>query len=147
VERLDQRAAEEARASCGVVKAGTDGRASHLRRGWYWGTQAFAEKLLELVAKTVAQKPESEHYRGAAARKAHGEKMAEQILRAGLSRVGLQDHELASLPGSDTRKVEIAHAVRDQTTVPLGWIAERLRMRSAANVCQILRRARAEACS
>ncbi len=35
-------------------------------------------------------------------------------------------------------------AVGEQTTVSMQWIAERLRMRSAANVSQILRRNRAE---
>jgi hypothetical protein len=52
----------------------------------------------------------------------------------------LRESELEALPGSDARKVQIARAVRAQTTVSMGWIAERLRMRSAANVSQILKR-------
>ncbi len=46
-----------------------------------------------------------------------------------------------NLPGSDSRKVEIASKVWEQTTAGQTWIAERLHMKSAANVSQILRRA------
>ena len=142
VERLDRRAAEEARARCGVAEPGADGRMSHLRRGWYWGSQAIGEKLVALVAKAARAKPQSRHYRSTLAQRAHGEKMAEEIARAGLLAAGLEKSDLERLPGSDARKVEIARAVWEQTTVSMGWIAERLRMRSAANVSQILRRAR-----
>src|SRR4029450_1292009 len=45
VERLDQRAREERRKDCGVAEGPEDGRMSNLRHGWYWGTQAFGEKL------------------------------------------------------------------------------------------------------
>jgi hypothetical protein len=48
--------------------------------------------------------------------------------------------ELPGLPGSDPRKAVLALALWDQTTVSQSWIAERLCMKSAANVSQILRR-------
>ncbi len=52
VERLDRRASQEARKSCGVPDPPpeADGRASHFRRGYYWGSQAFAERMLALAA-------------------------------------------------------------------------------------------------
>ena len=145
VERLDQRAAEEARMRCGVAEPPPDGdgRMSHLRRGWYWGSQAFGEKLLALVSKANASAPKGRSYRGASAQKAHDEKTAEQIVRERLIEVALRESDLEALPGNDPRKVQIARAVRAQTTVSMGWIAERLRMRSAANVSQILKRTRA----
>jgi len=57
VERLDKRAAEE-REQSGfvVVDADADRRGSHLRRGWYWGKQAFAEKLLKLGETAIGRK-------------------------------------------------------------------------------------------
>lgn len=142
VERLDQRATEEARTQCGVagLPEDRDGRMSHLRRGWYWGSQAFGEKLLALVAKASLSAPKGRSYRGASAQKAHDEKTAEQIVREGLIEAGLREDELEALPGSDGRKAQIARAVRTQTTVSMGWIAKRLHMRSAANVSQILKR-------
>lgn len=142
VERLDRRAAKEGKTECGVVEppAGGDRRTSHLRRGWYWGSQAFGEKLLAMVSKANAAKPKGRSYRGAAAQRAHDEKTAEEILQAGLKEEGLPQKELATLPGSDARKVRIARKIRAETTVRMGWIAERLCMRSAANVSQILKR-------
>ncbi len=52
VERLDRRALSETAESCGVpaLAAEADARASHLRRGWYWGTQAFGEAMRKLAA-------------------------------------------------------------------------------------------------
>jgi hypothetical protein len=53
VERLDRRAVEEEIKTCGmpVMAEATDARCSHLRRGWYWGSQEFAGKLHELSGK------------------------------------------------------------------------------------------------
>jgi hypothetical protein len=47
--------------------------------------------------------------------------------------------------GADPRKVAIARAIWEQTVVPQKWLAERLGMRSAANVSQQLRRNRVNA--
>jgi hypothetical protein len=44
------------------------------------------------------------------------------------------------MKGFDPRKLALAEALWKQTTVSQEWIAEKLSMRSAANVCQQLRR-------
>jgi hypothetical protein len=44
VEHLDSRAREEG-IRAGVIEPGEDRRQSHLRQGWYWGSQAFAESI------------------------------------------------------------------------------------------------------
>ena len=51
VEELDQRALSDGRKS-GLVPLPdeVDARMSHLRRGWYWGRQEFAEKLRGILA-------------------------------------------------------------------------------------------------
>ena len=72
----------------------------------------------------------------------HGEAEAEQIVQQGLERFGLSEADLESLPGSDPRKVSIAGFIHQSTTTPQGWTAERLRMKSAANVSQLLSRAK-----
>ena len=43
--------------------------------------------------------------------------------------------------GSDPRKVSLAGLLWRRTTVTQEWLAEKLQMRSAANVSQLLRRA------
>jgi hypothetical protein len=52
---LDRRAAKEAAERCGVPTVAGDGRASHLRRGWFWGRPAFGEKMLKLAERMLAR--------------------------------------------------------------------------------------------
>jgi hypothetical protein len=46
------------------------------------------------------------------------------------------------LPGSDPRRAAIAGFIHQNKTTPRGWTAERLQMKSAANVSQQLSRAK-----
>ena len=141
VERLDRRAVEEAaeRAGVPVSDAEVDQRCSHLRRGWYWGTQAFAEKMLGLAAKTM-QRTKGRAYRAGGVRRSNDRLQAERWVKEGLVAAGLAESELKSLSGSDPRKVALAALVWKRTTVSQQWIADRLRMCSAANVSQQIRR-------
>ncbi len=141
VERLERRALEEGNARAGVVAISgeVDARCSHLRRGWYWGSQNFAEKMLKLARKTLGR-AKSRAYRGVAVRRAHGLERAEEWLREGLAAAGLNEQELGATPGSDPRKVALARLLWRGTTVSQVWLAQRLAMRSAANVSQQLRR-------
>ena len=83
------------------------------------------------------------NYRSTARQQGHDEKTAEAIVRAGLDAHGLRETELPNLPGSEPRKLAIAAEVRGRTAVSMAWIADRLKMRSAANVSQQLRRMKA----
>ncbi len=139
VEELDRRAKAE-RDESGIVPLpeNFDARMSHLRRGWYWGSEAFAEKMRGLLkSKTAASR--SRAYRGSPERQAHNLQRAEELVTEGLRMANLEEGDLATLPGGDHRRLEIARAVRSHTTVSLGWIAARLKMKSAANVGQQLR--------
>ena len=139
VERLDQRAREERRKDCGVAEGPEDARMSNLRYGWYWGKQAFREKLEAMTDGILKVRP-NRNYAGASKQQRHDEKEAERIVSEGLARFELANQELKDLPGSDRRKLEIAAEVRSRTSVPLAWISDRLKMRSPANVSQQLRR-------
>lgn len=143
VERLDRRAVEEgvARAGAPPLDVDADKRYSHLRRGWYWGRQAFAEQALTL-AKHALARPKGRAYRSAAARRWHNEAQATRWLREGMVAAGLKEADLGRLNGSDPRKVALARWLWERTTISQGWLAEKLHMRSAANVSQQIRRAR-----
>jgi hypothetical protein len=49
---------------------------------------------------------------------------------------------LEELPGGDLRKVALAELIARRTTVGIGWISEALKMRSATNGSQQIRRFR-----
>jgi hypothetical protein len=122
-----------------VVAQEVDGRLSNLQRGWYWGTQAFAEGLLKIV-HTASGRLKSRTYRSAPERRSHDEMQAENWVQEGLLAAGLSATDVTRLPGSDPQKVALARLVWENTTVPQAWIAERLEMGSAANVSQQLSR-------
>ena len=145
VERLNRRAVEEEARNCGVplLPEEADARCSHLRRGWYWGSQAFAERLMAGV-QAVKRKLKARGNRSTPERRSHDQRQAEEWLRAGVAATGMELTELHRLPGSDARKVALARLLWEQTTVGQEWIARQLGMGSAANVSQQIRRAKAE---
>jgi putative transposase len=122
----------------GAIAEEVDARCSHLRRGWYWGSEAFAEKMLGL-AQAALKRIKSRAYRSAAVRQTHDAMQAERWLREGLAAAGLSTSELSRLKGSDPRKLALARLLWQNTTVSQGWLAEKLHLRSAANVSQQLR--------
>ena len=145
VERLDRRAVVEDAARSGVPENSpeVDERRSNLRRGWYWGSQKFAERLLRMV-ETVKGKGKSRAYRKTTEKRAHGEIQAEKWLAEGLEAAGLGVGDLANLPGSDGRKAALAELLWSRTTVSQEWLAAKLHLKSAANACQIIRRYKRE---
>ena len=145
VKRLEGRARSEAAEQCGVAprEATNDGRRSHLRDGWYWGSQVFAERMLKL-AEGALQKVKFRKTKTDRERRAHGESEARRLVKEGMAAAGLTEADLKVLPGSEIRKVAVAKVVWEQTTVSLPWIAERLNMRSRTNASQQIRRHRLE---
>jgi putative transposase len=140
VEELDRRALTEGRKS-GLVPLPdeVDARMSHLRRGWYWGRQEFAEKLRRIIGERI-QSAKSRAYLRTPQRVSHGLDEAERLVLEGIKAAGLATKELEGLPGGDPRKVALGKLVREKTVTSCGWLAARLKMRSAANVSQTLRR-------
>jgi REP element-mobilizing transposase RayT len=145
VERLDRRALEEGmqRAGLPLLDAEADQRCSHLRRGWYWGSQTFAERALK-VAEATLQRVRHRSSKKTQEGRAHGQREAERRLVQGLVAAGLDARTLAALPGSDARKVVIARVIRETSTVDMKWIADHLAMKSAANASQQIRRGKQE---
>jgi putative transposase len=141
VAHLDQRAHEEGSRGAGVIAPENDRRRSHLRHGWYWGSQAFAEAMLKLAERAVPSRT-NRTYRSGGVSRAHDEREAKRLLSEGLAAAGLEKETLGRLPGSDVRKTALANLLLERTVARQSWIAERLAMRSAANVSQQVRRYR-----
>ena len=148
VERLDRRAAAEEADRCGLtepeieerLKSGTSSLRTRLRRGWYWGSEAFREKLLERSGDAPRK---NATYRSSGIGRDHAEATAESILEKAAEHFGLEhSDQLAELTGrGDWRRVATAWAIWKRTSsVSQSWIAKRLNLRSATNVSQRLRR-------
>lgn len=141
VERLDKRAADECeRSGLVVVDADADKRGSHLRRGWYWGKQSFAEKLLKLGEVAIGRKRKARGYDASLERKAHGERSALALLEEGLRLAKISKDELAGYRCTEPRKVLLAVLLWKKTTVSQAWIAEHLGMKNSANVSRVIHR-------
>jgi putative transposase len=113
---------------------------STLVRGWYWGTEQFKELLLSRANHEAIKR--NRNYQTSQMGRDHTEEEAEKLVRTGLNKYKLSEEALERMPGSDRRKVAIAQSIHNNTTVSQKWIAERLRMKSAANVSQQLGRER-----
>ena len=70
----------------------------------------------------------------------HGERQAGKWLKEGLKAAGLTARDLVCIKGSDARKVLLADLLWRRTVVSQEWLAEKLVMKSAANVCQQIKR-------
>jgi putative transposase len=127
LEGLEHRARLDKAEEAGLTEIDGQGMQSTLRRGWYFGTQAFRDRLLKLADKALSKKERNLNYHGKEI-KGHGEKRAEAIVRKGLQVTGLTEPELKTTPKSDPRKTMIALAVKRETGMSLKWIAERLQM-------------------
>jgi len=86
VEWLDARASEEGKTRCGVPDKDPerDARRSDLRRGWCWGSQAFAERMLNL-GDAVLSRPRHRSANASGEKRAHGEQRARRLLAEGLA--------------------------------------------------------------
>lgn len=139
LERLEEKCRQEEAGRCGVAEVDGQGLHSTLRRGWYWGDQAFREFLLKKITPGL-ERLNDRTYRSSSLAQSHDEFAAQKLLRAGLAYYGLSEEDLKKTKGTHPAKVAMAWMLHTQTTVPQRWIANELHMRSAANVSQQIRR-------
>ncbi len=107
----------------------------HVRRGWFWGSEAFRDRVLDWMEK---KRPGN----GAKVRREHtdqdhGERQAERIIEEMIDLLGVSEADLLSQCKGDWRKRVIAHRVRAETSVTLGWLARRLRMGSEGHLSRV----------
>ena len=111
-----------------------------MRRGWYWGKQAFAENLLKLGEAAIVRKRESRGCDASPEVKSHGEQQALALLEEGLRVANLVKEDLVGHGCTEPRKGLLAGLLWKKTTVSQAWIAEHLGMKNAANVSRVIHR-------
>jgi len=109
-----------------------------LRRGWYLGGESFAEKLKEGLQKAVQGRRRESH--SGPAKVAHDQAAAEQRLEQALPALGLDRRVLEELPNGAPEKLVLAWWLRENTTVTLRWVTERLGMGHYTRVTQAISR-------
>ena len=103
VERLELKAGEQAASRAGLSDIEEQSLQSTLRRGWYFGIQAFGDQLQDLAEKALQTKRGNANYYGTEIKR-HDETRAQKILGACLSEFGVGKKELAGLKKSDWRR-------------------------------------------
>lgn len=114
-------------------KAETDDEFDGVRCGWFLGETQFKEELLAQMATGMGEHHDGEERRESAAA------LAETIVRQELKRLHWGESDLAKLPKGAPEKAAIAQRLRNETTMTLKWIAQRLAMGSASMVTHCLR--------
>ncbi|MGH8023752.1 MAG: transposase [Limisphaerales bacterium] len=109
-----------------------------LRRGWYVGGDSFVKRLTEgLKAAARGRRRESQ---SGPARRAHDEAAAELHLRKGMRMLGLNEKSLKALVKGSPEKAVLAWWLRENTTVTVRWVSERLKMGHYTRVTQAISR-------
>ena len=107
-----------------------------VRRGWCLGEETFRQELLAQMSERLG----AEHYGPERAETAPAQ--AERIIAAELKRGRWTAAELQSRAKGDPAKVALAARLRAETTMTVGWIAERLHMGSRGYLNHLLYRRR-----
>jgi putative transposase len=107
-----------------------------IRRGWCLGDETFRQELLTQMSERIG----AEHY--GAERMQTAEAIAEQIIAEELKRRRWNEVALKTQPKGDPAKVALATRLRAETTMTVGWIAERLGMGSRGYLNHLLYRQR-----
>jgi hypothetical protein len=107
-----------------------------IRRGWCLGEETFREELLTQMSERMG----AEHY--GEERAATAEALAERIIAEELKRGRWQEADLKTRTKGDSVKVALAARLRAETTMAVGWIAERLAMGTRGYLNHLLYRRR-----
>ena len=103
-----------------------------IRRDWVLGSEAFRQELLAAVVERVGPS----HY--GAQRQETGLQKAERMVREEIERLGWDEDQLRAHRKGHRAKVLLARRLRQETTMSLKWIAQRLQMGTWTYVSNLL---------
>jgi putative transposase len=93
-----------------------------LRRGWCLGSEQFRQKMLEIMEGKLGESHSGELRRETAEQKAN------RIISEELARLGWKESDLAVRMKTDPGKLALAARPRNETTLPIRWIAARVQI-------------------
>lgn len=103
-----------------------------LRRGWFVGDKALRKELLAAVSKQAGAEHYGEELRESAEEKAEG------LIASALRRKKWREVDLERRAKGHSFKVALARRLREETTMTVAWIAQRLSMGTRGHVTHLL---------
>ena len=103
-----------------------------LRRGWCLGSEQFRQKRLELMAGKLGENPPGQLHRE------NAEQKAQRSICEELARRGWEESDLTTRRRSEPGKLAIANRLRQETTLPIKWIAARVQLGTAKGAKSVL---------
>ena len=103
-----------------------------IRRGWFLGEDSLKEELLAQASTRTGTWLYGEAVRESA------EALADRLVAGEMKRLGWTEPTLAERRKGDPAKVALARRLRRETTMTLGWIAERLKMGTRSYLAHLL---------
>jgi len=144
VERLEDRLKAEAAESCGLSEIEGQTLQSTLRKGWYWGGEAFKESLLEKLEQLKGSAlPVAKDFRSSDQARDHAQRDGEKIIAEAVRHFGLEGgrpEDFRALPRGDLRRVAVAWSLCRRTSLKQAWIADRIGLCSGDNVSAQVRK-------
>lgn len=144
VERLEERMKAEAAERCGLSEIAGQTLQSTLRKGWYWGGEAFKESLLEKLEQLKGgDLPVAKDFRSSDQARDHARRDGEKIIVDAVRHFGLGDgrtEDFKALPRGDLRRVAVAWSLCRRTSLKQRWIADRIGLGTGDNVSAQVRK-------
>ncbi len=109
-----------------------------IRRGWVLGSDAFRERMEELVSGKVGGR-KRESYAGEQLLR-HDQGHAKRLLDRSLARLDLELGQVRAMKKNDVRKQAVAWLLKSRTSVGNEWIRDTLQMGDRSNVNRAMRR-------
>jgi REP element-mobilizing transposase RayT len=137
---LEQRVQQEGEQRAGLIDAEKRPDLSlqtTIRRGWYFGSDAFRERLLKLLDTEPAERAGKDGYDRAQQRDI-GEYHARAVIQAGCEQYGITPGALRDQKANDARKVLMAELIASTTTLRLDWIRAELGMGSRSHCSRLI---------
>jgi len=144
VERLEERMKAEAAERCGLSEIAGQTLQSTLRKGWYWGGEAFKESLLEKLEQLKGgDLPVAKDFRSSEQARDHALRDGEKIIAEAARQFGWEDgrtEDFKALPRGDLRRVAVAWSLCRRTSLRQSWIADRVGLGTGDNVSAQVRK-------
>jgi putative transposase len=110
-----------------------DAQWAKIRRGWYFGTEAFRDKMVERLDEILNGNSRRESFSGKQVR-LHDEQEALCLLKTGLRSFGIESDALKEMKKSAPEKQVISWYLRTNTIVSNRWVADQLHCGHPSNV-------------